>query len=247
MTATIDLNADLGEGGALDAALIPLASSVNIACGGHAGDGKTIRHTVRAALSAGVAIGAHPGYGDRANFGRVILHMTRAELHEMVIRQLSLFRSVANGLGAKVHHVKPHGALYNLADRDREAASAVIGATARVFPGVMLYCPPSGELAAASPAAGLSPVAEGFADRRHMENGTLVPRSEADAVIANPAEAVEQALRIATTGTVTARSGLAIPLPARTLCVHGDGASALALLASVRKALEGAGFLIAAP
>lgn len=247
MSRTIDLNADLGEGGVHDAAMIPLVSSVNIACGGHAGDTETMRRTIDMALAAGVAVGAHPGYEDRANFGRVPLSIDRNELLEMIMRQLSLFRQVAEETGATVHHVKPHGALYNQADKDHEIASTFAQAVAKVFPGTRIYCPPSGKLAAAYNAADLEVVPEGFADRRYADDGTLVPRSEPDAVLEHPDDAVKQAIQIASTGSVITRSGRMISLPARTLCVHGDGPAALVLLKAVRAALEDAGVTIAPP
>lgn len=247
MNATIDLNADLGEGGMHDAAIIPLVSSVNIACGGHAGDAETMRRTIGLALAAGVAVGAHPGYEDRANFGRVPLAIGRTELLEMIMRQLSLFRQVCEELGAPVHHVKPHGALYNQADRDAGIANVFAEAVAEVFPGTRIYCPPAGELEAVCQAAGLEVAPEGFADRRYAEDGTLVPRSDSDAVLENPNEAVAQAIQIVSSQSVITRSGRTIPLPARTLCVHGDGPAALVLLRAVREALERTGITIAAP
>jgi UPF0271 protein len=247
MSATIDLNADLGEGGMHDAAMIPLVSSVNIACGGHAGDLVTMRRTIGLALAAGIAVGAHPGYEDRANFGRLPLAMDRSDLLEMLVRQLSLFLTVAEEAGAAVHHVKPHGALYNQADRDTGIANAFAEAVAKVVPGTKIYCPPSGKLEAACQATGFETVPEGFADRRYAENGTLVPRSETDAVLAHPGDAVAQAIRIVSTQSVITRSGRTIPLPVRTLCVHGDGPAALALLRAVREALERTGITIAAP
>jgi 5-oxoprolinase (ATP-hydrolysing) subunit A len=247
MSRAIDLNADLGEGGMHDAAMIPLVSSVNIACGGHAGDSETMRRTIFSALAAGAAVGAHPGYEDRANLGRIPLSIDGTELLEMIIRQLSLFRQVAEKIGATVHHVKPHGALYNQADKDGEIASTFVQAVATIFPGTKIYCPPSGKLAAACNAAALEVVPEGFADRRYADDGTLVPRSEPNAVLEHPDDGVVQALRIVSTGSVITRSGRMVSLPARTLCVHGDGPAALVLLQAVRAALENAGVIIAAP
>lgn len=246
MNAAIDLNADLGEGGMHDAAMIPLVSSVNIACGGHAGDAETMRRTIGMALAAGVAVGVHPGYGDRENFGRVPLAIGNRDLFEMIVRQLLLFRQIAEDESAKVHHVKPHGALYNQADQDTGIANAFAEAVAKVFPGTKVYCPPSGKLQAACQTAELETVPEGFADRRYAEDGTLVPRSEPDAVLAHPDDAVAQAIRIVSSQSVITRSGRTIPLPVQTLCVHGDGPAALVLLRAVREALEQAGIRIAA-
>jgi 5-oxoprolinase (ATP-hydrolysing) subunit A len=247
MMPTIDLNADLGEGGSHDAGMIRLVSSANIACGGHAGDAETIRRTIRLACAAGVAVGAHPGYEDRANFGRAALSIAGADLLEMIVRQLSLFRRIADDAGVDVHHVKPHGALYHQAARDSAVASAFAAAVATVFPGTMVYCPPSGEMRAACLKASLVEVPEGFADRRYAENGTLVPRSAPDAVLSIPDEAAAQALRIVSSRSVITRTGRSIPLSVRTLCVHGDAADAPVLLRAVRKAMAEASVIIAAP
>lgn len=239
---SIDLNADLGEGGANDAALIALASSANIACGGHAGDGETMRAAVTACLTAGVAIGAHPGYEDREHFGRREMEMEPEAVSEMVARQVMRLAEIAPG----IHHVKPHGALYNQADRDPALAAAVAEGVRRVVSGCAFYVPPGGALAAAGDAAGLVVCPEGFMDRRYRDDGTLVPRSEAGAVIHDSCTAVAQALQIACNGHVQSVTGNRIPLPCRTLCVHGDSPQALELLETVRHALEAAGFIIRA-
>lgn len=237
----IDLNVDLGEGGAHDAELIALASSANIACGGHAGDETTMRTAVSACLEHGVAIGAHPGYEDRENFGRVPMNLAPGEVADLVSRQIERLASVS-----LIHHVKPHGALYNQADRDPEIAAAVVRGVHRLMPGCVIYVPPSGALAAAATAAGLIVHAEGFADRRYQENGALVPRGEVGAVIEDIGSATAQAMEIAVKQGVETVSGTWIPLPARTLCVHGDGAQAVALLRNIRSTLEAAGFTIQA-
>ena len=242
----IDLNADLGEGGTQDAVLIALVSSANIACGGHAGDAETMRAAIAICLAAGVAVGAHPGYEDRQHFGRRALELPAAEEGAQVARQLRRFAEIAAQLGAAVHHVKPHGALYNQADRDPELAAAVANATAQVFPGCGFYVPPAGELAAAGKRAGLQVRPEGFVDRRYAGDGRLVPRGEAGALICEPAAAVVQALDIALAGRVQAATGGWLPMAAATLCVHGDGPQAQALLRAVRSALVQAGIAIRA-
>ena len=229
---TIDLNADLGEGGMEDAAILGLASSANIACGGHAGDERTMRRSVELAMAAGVAIGAHPGYEDRENFGRRALALPLETVTDLVGRQVAKLAALAAEAGARLHHVKPHGALYNQADRDAALAAAVVEGITRVSPELMLYAPPAGQLAAAGRAAGLAVCAEGFADRRYLENGALMPRAEPGAVISNVAEAVAQAMGIIANGKVD------------TLCVHGDGATAVAMLRTLRVALEAAGLTI---
>lgn len=244
MIGSIDLNADLGEGGRHDAELIALASSVNIACGGHAGDEETIRRSLRSARDHGVAAGAHPGYEDRENFGRRTLTLPANKVVELLERQLRRFARIADDEGMAIHHVKPHGALYLQACADEELATIISKTCARLLPGCGFYCPPASALARAAASEGLRVIPEGFADRRYLDDGRLTPRSDPRAVITEPAEAVEQALRLANCGEVATVSGRVIPLPVRTLCIHGDGAGAVALLAAVRKALESAGTAI---
>ena len=238
----IDLNADLGEGGSQDAELMALASSVNIACGGHAGDKETMDASVEEALEAGVAIGAHPGYEDREGFGRLPMDLEPAAVADLVSQQVGRLTEIAAG----IHHVKPHGALYNQANRDPELAAAVVEGVKRIVPDCEFYVPPGGALAAAAEAAGLAVRAEGFVDRRYQENGTLVPRGEPGAVIEDVDEAIAQALQIACKERVRTVTGTWIPLPAKTLCVHGDSPRAVELLGAVRQALEAAGFTIRA-
>jgi UPF0271 protein len=241
---SIDLNADLGEGGSHDPELIALASSANIACGGHAGDETTMRRAIEACLANSVAIGAHPGYEDPAHFGRRALDLAAAAVEDMVSRQVERLAKLAALADAEIHHVKPHGALYNQADRNPELATAIATGVERVLPGCGFYVPPSGALAAAGRAAGLVVKAEGFTDRRYRDNGSLVPRGEEGAVIGDIESAVEQALEIARGHRVLTISNILIPLPAETLCVHGDGPEAVELLRAVRRALEDAGFTI---
>ena len=241
---TIDLNVDLGEGGSDDARLISLASSANIACGGHAGNETTMRNAIEAAMTAGVAIGAHPGYEDQENFGRKALHLPPLEIADMVSRQVERLAILANAAGAEIHHVKPHGALYLQANRDSELAAAIADAVSRLFPKCQWYVPPNGCLAEAGNTAGLVVIAEGFVDRRYGENGDLLPRSQPGAVIDDIASSVAQAGEIALHQRVLSISGTWLPLPAATLCVHGDGQHAVDTLRSVRISLEAAGVRI---
>jgi UPF0271 protein len=230
---TIDLNADLGEGGTEDEALLDLVSSANIACGGHAGDETTMRRAIELALASGVAIGAHPSYEDREHFGRRALVLPLDTVTDLVRRQVEKLVGIAAAMGAELHHVKAHGSLYNQADRDRLLADAVVKGITDISSGLILYAPPAGALAAAGRAAGLTICAEGFADRRYLENGALMPRAEPGAVISNVEEAVAQAMEIVANGTV------------ETLCVHGDGPTAVAILRSLRGRLEDLGHVIA--
>jgi UPF0271 protein len=226
---TIDLNADLGEGGTEDEALLRLVSSANIACGGHAGDETSMRRAIELAMASGVAVGAHPGYEDREHFGRRALVLPLDKVTDLVRRQVEKLAAVASDMGAQLHHVKAHGSLYNQADRDPSLAEAVVKGITAISSGLVLYAPPAGALAAAGRAAGLTICAEGFADRRYLENGALMPRAEPGAVIKNVEEAVAQAMEIVANGAV------------ETLCVHGDGPTAVAILRTLRGRLEDRG------
>lgn len=228
----MDLNADLGEGGGEDAALLGLVSSANIACGGHAGDDDTMRRTIDLALASGVAIGAHPGYEDREHFGRRAMAFPLDRVTDLVARQVEKLAAHAEAAGASLHHVKPHGALYNQADRDAQFAAALVAGITKITDQVMLYALPNSRLAEAGAAAGLSVCQEGFADRRYVANGSLMPRNEPGAVITNVDEAVARAIDLATSGNV------------ETLCVHGDGPTAVAILRKLRTALEADGLTI---
>ncbi len=228
----IDLNADLGEGGVEDEVLLGLVSSANIACGGHAGDELTMRRTIESALAAGVVLGAHPGYEDRVHFGRRALVLPLEQVTGLVRRQVGKLAELAGRAGARLNHVKPHGALYNQADRDALLAAAVVKGITDVSSDLMLYAPPAGQLAAAGQAAGLALCAEGFADRRYLENGSLMPRAEPGAVITNVDDAVAQAMAIVSNGKVDS------------LCVHGDGPTGVTILQALRTALEADGLTI---
>jgi UPF0271 protein len=240
---TIDLNADLGEGGEQDEALMALASSVNIACGGHAGDEESILRAVGLANQAQVAIGAHPGYEDTTNFGRKPMHLSTGEIRSLILRQLERMLRIH----PQLHHVKPHGALYNQSNQDGVMAAALAAAIAEVQPDTILYCPPHGELVKAAAAIKLATCAEGFIDRRYQDGGNLCPRTEERALIEDVGEAVAQALGIAMQQTVTTLNGASIPLEAKTLCVHGDSPGAVGLLRLTRSSLEEAGIEIMAP
>lgn len=230
----IDLNVDLGEGGLEDEALVGLASSVNIACGGHAGDDSMMQKTIALAQAAGVAIGAHPGYEDRENFGRRALVLSPEKVTALVSRQITSLLLYAQEAGVVLHHVKPHGALYNQASRDPILAAAVVRGILAISPKLILYALPQCALAEAGIAAGMTVYAEGFADRRYRGDGSLMPRGEPGAVIKEVDVAVMQALEMVSQGSV------------RTMCVHSDGVSGLGILKELRLKLEGAGFEIRA-
>lgn len=247
MLASIDLNSDLGEGAGTDAQLMPLISSANIACGGHAGDELTMRETVALARRYGVAVGAHPGYPDRENFGRIPVVMTHDELSEEVARQIRALRRIDPDL--KISHVKAHGALYNEAWRDKAIAKAIVAGVTKVFVAptdVALFAPPKSALAEAALHAGLRVVREGFADRAYEKDGTLRSRKLAGALHTEPRVAAKQALSFVREGGVRAHDGSFLRLAVDTLCLHGDTPGAPAIAAAVREALTGAGITVRA-
>ena len=252
MARAIDLNADVGEGlgpwpmGA-DEALIPIVSSVNIACGAHAGDPLTIRRTVRLALASGAALGAHPGYPDLVGFGRRELAMPTDELAASVLFQVAAVAGMARSEGGVLRHVKPHGALYHRLATDREAAAAVVASIASLDAGLAIVGPPGSVLLAEAAAAGLAAVAEGFADRAYEPDGRLRSRALPGALLGDPAGAAAQAVSIARDGRVATTDGSVIPMPVATLCVHSDTPGAPAIAAAVRAALAGAGIDIRRP
>lgn len=227
----IDLNIDIGEGGRCDEALLALASSANIACGGHAGGGPVMREAITRARGAGVAIGVHPGYRDRANFGRVETGEPAEVIAMEVRRQLMDF---CEALGEVPHHVKLHGALYHRADRDDELVQALCRVVAGIAPNAMVYAFAGGGLARTAATYGLHVCGEGFIDRGYAADGRLIPRGAPGAVIESPEAAAAQALRLAAKADV------------RTLCVHGDGPHAVQLLSAARMALLEAGWAICA-
>jgi UPF0271 protein len=246
---TIDLNADVGESfgpwpmGA-DEAIIPLVSSVNVACGAHAGDPVTMLATCELAVRHGAVIGAHPGYPDLAGFGRRDLAMSAAELRASLVVQIGVVQAAARLAGGVVRHVKPHGALYNLVARDRGVAETVASAIRDLEPGLVLVGLAGSASLDAGRAAGLVVAAEGFADRCYEADGSLRSRSLPGALLA-PLDAAAQAVSIARDGVVVAHDGSRVAVRADTICVHGDSPEAVAVARAVRTALEGAGIGIA--
>ncbi|MDQ2971752.1 MAG: 5-oxoprolinase subunit PxpA [Rhodanobacteraceae bacterium] len=248
---TIDLNADLGESfGAWrmgeDAAMMPHISSANIACGFHAGDPAIMRRTVALAVKHGAAIGAHPSLPDLQGFGRRETRVTPDETYALTLYQIGALHAFAHAAGARLHHVKPHGALYNMAARDRGLADA-IACAAHDFDARLILVGLSGSaLIEAGRDAGLDVAREAFCDRRYRADGSLAPRSESESVIENIDVAIEQALSIATRDEAIAIDGTRVPIEADTLCVHGDRSNAGEFAQRLRTALEGAGLRVAA-
>ena len=248
---SIDLNADVGESfGAWrlgeDAELIPLVSSINVACGFHAGDPLVIERTIALAVAGGAGVGAHPGYPDLPGFGRRDLDMAPAELEAAILYQVGAVAAFAAAAGAELRHVKPHGALYHRASRDEAIAGAVVRGVARFSHGLIVVGLPGSVLIGAARAAGLATAGEGFADRAYEADGALRSRRHADALIADPGRAGDQAVAIARDGRATAIDGASIDVRADTICVHGDEPGAAGRGRDVRAALEAAGVAIVA-
>lgn len=242
----MDLNSDLGEGFGPwtmgdDAAMLGIVTSANIACGGHASDPDTMFATLKMAAERGVVIGAHPGYADRLGFGRRVIPMEPAEIARMVAAQVGALQGVAALAGAKVAYVKAHGALANLAADRRDVADAIAGAIAALPGGLAILAISGTELEAAGRAAGLATYSEVFADRAYLPNGRLVPRSRPDAMIHGAKAAAERLLRFVESGLMPVIGGDPIPLAAQSICVHGDGAEAVAMATEIRDRLRAAG------
>lgn len=218
---SIDLNADIGEG-LDDSALLPFLTSANVACGLHAGDPFSMDETVSAALSHGVRVGAHPGYPDRANFGRLRVEMSADAVEALVLYQISALDGFVRSRGGTLTHVKPHGALYHAAAEFPDVARAIAEGVRRLRPSLVLFAPAGSLLMEAGREAGLPVAAEAFADRRYLPDGTLVSRADRGALISSPDEAAEQALSLARDGRVRTNDGTTISVRADTLCIHGD-------------------------
>lgn len=247
---SIDLNCDMGElpeaiADGTQERLMQSITSANIACGGHAGDAQTMRMTVEQALRHNVAIGAHPGYPDRENFGRFELNMPMESVADFVFEQVKTLADIAASEGAGVKHVKPHGALYNQAVHSRELAKAIAAGVARWNRNVILVGLAGSPMLEVFRQEGFAVAAEAFADRRYEPDGTLRARKHRDALLYHPGEAARQAVNLAVRGFVIASDGSNVPLHAETLCVHGDTPGAPEIAAAVTNALRQAGWELA--
>ena len=241
---SIDLNCDLGEGGAHDAAVMPHITSANIACGGHAGDTDLMRATIALARRHGVAIGAHPGYADRADFGRRERPVSAAEVAEIVANQVSALIEVA---GEVPQHLKLHGALYNQVCRSAELAEGLVRLVMTRWPGLRVFALAGSPLVQAGRTGGLLMIEEGFMDRAYEADGTLSPRAAPGAVLHDPQAAAARAVMMVRERRVPVRTGGHWPLHVDSLCLHGDGADPVGLARAVRAALATAGVIVAAP
>jgi 5-oxoprolinase (ATP-hydrolysing) subunit A len=247
---TIDLNCDMGESfGAYtigaDEDVMPSISSANVACGYHGGDPGVMRRTVRLAREAGVAVGAHPGLPDLAGFGRRQMRVSPQEVEDMVLYQIGALAAIALSEGVRLQHVKPHGALYNMAVRDRSLADAIARAVASFDSSLILFGLPGSELIRAGAACGVRVAAEGFADRAYEPDGSLTPRSHAGAVIHDTDAVVRRAVRMAVDGKLTTSDGSEIEVRVETICTHGDTPGAQALTRAIRAGLERTGLTVA--
>src|SRR5450830_107895 len=239
----VDLNFDGGEG-ADDEALMRSVSTVNIACGGHAGDERSMRQVARLALKSGVAICAHPSYEDRENFGRAPVALAPSAIEDLVKRQVEALRNVVRDEEGQLTGVKPHGALYHAAAADGTVAAAVARAIRDVSPELVVVSSPGSKLLDAGRALGLAVAAEGFVDRGYEADGSLVPRGAPGALVEDPAAAARCALSLVLERRTVARNGQAVPLAVDTLCVHGDTPNAPAIAAEVRAALVEAEIIV---
>ena len=235
---TIDLNCDLGEGCGSDAELMRYISSANIACGFHAGDGDTMRRTVELALEHGVTIGAHPGYADPENFGRTPMNLAPAEVRQLIFDQLDALKGVCDQAGAKIKHVKPHGALYNQAAKDRDLAAAIAGAVAECDRDLIFYGLSGSEMITEAEKVGLQTASEVFADRTYQSDGSLTPRSETNALITETEDCVTQVLDMIRYGRVRSTDAIMVAIKSETICIHGDGDHAVEFASLIRERLE---------
>jgi 5-oxoprolinase (ATP-hydrolysing) subunit A len=235
---SIDINCDLGEGKPNDASIMPFVSSANIACGYHAGDESSIRTAIRLAIKNRVAIGAHPGFADKENFGRVALLLPAHDYYKLAMEQLVLFKELADQEGVQIHHVKPHGALYNLAVKNEMVATELAKAVHDFDPSLIYYGLSNSSMLQIAEGMGLKTASEVFADRSYQEDGTLTPRTERNAIFTDPEVAAKQALMMAREKKVMSISGKPVAVDADTICIHGDLPQAYSFAKAVYNSLK---------
>jgi len=235
---TIDLNCDMGEGFGNDALIMPYISSANIACGFHAGDEDTMKRTIELCLKHNVAIGAHPSFPDRENFGRTDMLLEKQEVYDLIIKQIRILEKIAGESGMGLKHVKLHGALYNMAARDKSLAPVVSLAVKDCNPKLILYGLSGSNLIKEGKNIGLKTASEVFADRSYQDNGSLTRRNKPGALLGDTNSAVTQVLQMVNEETVTSLNGKKVPLIADTVCIHGDGVLALDFAKAIHSALK---------
>ncbi|WKZ59170.1 MAG: 5-oxoprolinase subunit PxpA [Cyclobacteriaceae bacterium] len=242
----IDINCDMGEGMLNDADIMLYISSANIACGYHAGDEKTMRNTIDLCLKHNVAIGAHPGFDDKANFGRKPILLSADELYQLVWKQLEIIQAICNEKQAALHHVKLHGALYNMAAKDKSISNITAQAVKDFNPELIFYGLSGSVMISEAKALGLKTANEVFADRTYQPDGTLTPRTQPHALIKQSTEVIRQVEQIVKEKRVTTLTGEIIPIKADTICIHGDGDHALEFAIHIHKSLQSMGYIISA-
>ena len=235
---SIDINCDLGEGMPNDASIMPFISSANIACGFHAGDETTIRNTIRLAVKNHLAVGAHPGFADKENFGRVEILLPTHEYYALVMEQLVLFKEIAEQEGVVVHHVKPHGALYNLAVKNEMVATEIAKAVHDFDPSLIYYALSNSAMLRIAEDMGLKTASEVFADRTYQDDGTLTPRTQRNAMLTDSEMAARQVVMMAKDKKVTSLNGKSFPVKADTICIHGDLPQAYSFAKAICKSLK---------
>jgi UPF0271 protein len=241
---TVDLNCDMGEGCGNDAELMRYITSANIACGFHAGNPTTMRQTAEMALQSGVAIGAHPSYRDTENFGRTPMDLAAREVFDIVVEQVAAMSEVCRSIGTRLNHVKPHGALYNQAAKNPELSAAIADAVRSVGDDLIFFGLAGSIMIFKAEELGLRTASEVFADRTYQSDGSLTPRTQADALIEEERTAIAQVLGMVNAKSVTSTDGSVVPIIADTICIHGDGKNAVAFAKAVRSALLGSGIAI---
>ena len=233
-----DVNCDMGEGIGNDELIMPYITSANIACGYHAGDEETMRQTILLAKKYNVNIGAHPSFLDRENFGRREINKSLKEVYELVSAQINLLQKIVSGNNAELHHVKPHGALYNMAAKDKVLAQAIAKAVKDIDENLILFGLSNSFLISEAKAIGLKTASEVFADRTYREDGSLTPRLHANAMIEDADEAIQQVLMMVKQQKVKTVSGKEIPIVAETICIHGDGKNAVEFAKKIHSILQ---------
>ncbi|MES2371977.1 MAG: 5-oxoprolinase subunit PxpA [Bacteroidota bacterium] len=235
---TIDLNCDMGEGLSNDAMIMPWISSTNIACGYHAGDEDTMKRTVELAIQNNVSIGAHPGFADKTNFGRTEMRLSLDEVYELVAQQIFLLQKITKEFGARLHHVKPHGALYNMAANDTMLAHTIAKAVNDIDGGLFLYGLSGSHSISEANKLGLKTASEVFADRTYQDSGGLTPRTQSNALIETEEASLQQVLQMIEQQTVTSVNKKQVPIKAETICLHGDGVHAVAFAKNIYHTLQ---------
>ncbi len=236
--AWIDLNCDMGEGLDNDALLMPFISSANIACGYHAGDPDTMKRTIGLALQNHVTIGAHPGFADKENFGRKEMDLSNELVYDMVLVQILMLQDLCHSFHTHLHHVKPHGALYNMAAKDPSLANTIVKAVKHADKNLILYGLSGSYLISEAKKLGLATASEVFADRSYQNDGSLTPRSQPGALIEDEKTSLQQVMQMVKEQTATSINKKIIPISAETICIHGDGKHAVAFAKTIHQSLK---------